>query len=302
MSTPFPDSPAPRPTRRTIVGAAAWAAPAIALTTASPAHAASTPGVIAFVDPEDLIGSGHTAQLAVRLTPAPGGKPPATVAVRYGTPGIVDGPAVVTTGGTTLIALPVTGLDRNGSTTITVSAPGYLPATTTLTVTFDDGLFFMARNAPFGVSSSYNTLTPTTSHGVRTTSADGTITDTWTGRWLYASTSASNTFTAAGTLFGGGIAAPKAITGSIDWRLDVHTTASPNLRWKEQSGFAFSGMPIGGTFQSGRSSSVGGLILMRVVPAVRGTRSNTANPGGNAFFSWTFPRFPKYRAMWIIEY
>ncbi|MEY9850469.1 hypothetical protein ABH923_000147 [Leifsonia sp. EB41] len=204
MSTPFPDSPASRPTRRTIVGAAAWAAPAIALTTASPAHAASTPGVIAFVAPEDLIGSGHTAQLAVRLTPAPGEKPPATVAVRYGTPGIVDGPTVVATGGTTLIALPVTGLDRNGSTTITVSAPGYLPATTTLTVTFDDGLFFMARNAPFGVSSSNNTLTPTTSTGTRTVSGDGTITDTWTGRWQYASTSASNTFTPAGTLFGGG--------------------------------------------------------------------------------------------------
>ncbi|MEN2737817.1 hypothetical protein ABCS02_08505 [Microbacterium sp. X-17] len=302
MSTPFPNGQDPRPTRRTIVGAAAWAAPAIALTTASPAYAASTPGVIAFLDPEDLIGSGHTARLAVQLTPAPGEQLPASVSVRYGTPGVVDGPVVVATGGAALVTIPVTGLDTNGSTTITVSAPGYLPATTTLAVTFDDGLFYMARNAPFGVTSSYNTLTPTTSHGVRAIANDGTITDTWTGTWQYASTGASNTFTPTGTLFGGGFGNPAFLRGGVDWRMEAHTTASPNLVWQKQDGFAFSGMPIGGTHQSGRTSTGDGFTVMKVVPAVRATRSTAASPGGTAIFVWTFPRFPAYRAAWLIDY
>lgn len=303
MSASAPnDRSSTRLSRRGIVGAAAWSAPAIALATASPAYATSVAGVIAFVDAEDLIGSGYTTRLVVRLTPQAGARPPVNLSVGYGTPGVVDGPTLVPTGGDTLVTIPVTGRSANGSTVITVSAPGYIPATTSLTVTFDDGRFFMARNAPFGVRNSANTLTPTTSAGVRSTSADGAITDAWTGTWLYRSTSASNTFTPAGTLFGGGHDDPKALTGVIEWRMDVYTQGGPNLRWQKRDGFPYSEVPIGNTFQSGTTRATSGLVLMNVVPAVRRTLSGTASPGGFAFFSWTFPRFPGYRALWTIEY
>ncbi|CAM5301028.1 hypothetical protein [Leifsonia shinshuensis] len=289
-------------TRRTLVGAAAWTAPAIALSTASPAHAASPVGVIAFVDADDLIGSGYTADLVVQLTPPTGDPVPANLAVAYSSPGVVDGPTLVATGGKNLVTIPVTGRDVNRSTVITVSAPGYLPATTTLRVTFDDGAFFMARNAPFGVRHSANTLNPTTSSGIRGTAADGTIVDTWTGGWLYRSTLASNTFTPTGTLFGGSFDDPGTIVGTIAWRLEVVTTGAPNLRWQQRNGFAFSGRALGDTYQEGVTRSGAGLGVMNVVPAVRATLSSASNPGGSAFFTWSFPRFPKYRALWTIQY
>lgn len=288
-------------TRRTLVGAAAWSAPAIALSTASPAHATSTVGVIAFVSADTLIGSGYTAELVVQLTPPAGAAPPADLSVHYSDSTVVDGPTLVPTGGKSLVTIRVTGRDANGSTVITVRAPGYIPATTTLTVAYDDGHFFMARNVPFGVKSSANTLNPTSSDGLRSVSPDGTIVDTWTGGWLYRSTSASNTFTAACTLFGGGFNDLGAMRGRVEWRMDVSTSASRNLFWQKRDGFAFSEQPIGGTFQSGTTPRDGD-GFMNVVPAVRRTLSSSANPGGWATFSWSFPRFPKYRALWMIQY
>lgn len=289
-------------TRRTLVGAAAWTAPAIALATASPAHAASVAGVIAFVDPEDLIGSGYTANLVVQLTPSPGERLPDELSIGYGTASIVDGPTAVATGGKNLVTVPVTGLDANGSTVITVGAPGYIPATTSLRVTFDDGAFFMARNAPFGVRHSANTLNPTTSSGIRSVGADGTIVDSWNGEWLYRSILASNTFTPTGTLFGGGFDDPGTVSGGIAWKLSVRTTGEDRLAWQQRSGFPFSGRPIGGTYQEGTTRAGSGIGIMSVVPAIRTKLSSASNPGGTAFFVWSFPRFPKYTAQWSIAY
>ena len=289
-------------TRRTLVGAAAWSAPAIALATASPAYAASVAGVIAFVDADDLIGSGYTANLVVQLTPPQGEPLPDNVSVGYGTAGVVDGPTLVATGGQRLVTVPVTGRDANGSTVITVGAPGYIPAATTLRVTFDDGQFFMARNAPFGVRHSSNTLNPTSSSGIRSFGANGSIVDSWNGAWLYRSVLASNTFTPAGTLFGGEFDDPGTVSGGIAWRLSVRTTGEDRLAWQQRSGFPFSGQPIGGTSQEGTTRAGSGVGLMSVVPAVRTKLSSTSNPGGTAVFEWSFPRFPRYSAMWSIAY
>jgi hypothetical protein len=187
---------------------------AIALATASPAYAASVAGVIAFVDAEDLIGSGYTANLVVQLTP-PQGEP-----------------------------------------------------------------------LPDGVSVGYR----------------GSIVDSWNGGWLYRSLLASNTFTPAGTLFGGDFDDPGTVSGGIAWRLSVRTTGEDRLAWQQRSGFPFSGRPIGGTYQEGTTRAGSGIGMMNVVPAIRTKLSSTSNPGGTAFFEWSFPRFPRYSAVWSIAY
>ncbi|WP_426623897.1 hypothetical protein ACPPVW_15055 [Leifsonia sp. McL0607] len=299
-STPEPSNPPTGLKRRTLVGAAAWTAPAIVLVSTAPAYAASTLGVIWFVDPEDIIGSGYTATLTVQLTVPDGKTVPTNVSVTYGTAGIVSGPSLVPTGGKTLFTFEVTALDVNGSTDITVSAPDYVPATTTITVTFDNSGIWMMSAFTFGVISNSDTISPG-GVGTRTTNASGFLVDSWTGNWDYASTSTLNTLRPAGQLSRGDAPTFTAMRGRrVEWRLDVATTGSPHLVWAAQSGFAFSDMPIGGTFQTGTAGPTG--LLPAGVAARRKTLTTTSNPGGLAIFIFTFPRFPHYAAKWTITY
>ncbi|MEN2741830.1 hypothetical protein ABCS02_28930, partial [Microbacterium sp. X-17] len=281
--------------RRNLIGAAAWSVPAIALMTASPAYAASTPGVIAFLDPENIIGSGYTANLAVQLTPAAGGQLPASVNVAYSKPGVVDGPAVVPTGGGNLVTIPVTGLDTNDSTDITVSASGYLSATMTLRVTYSDGAISILMANPFNLLTS-NTIDVTPN---RVTLPDGTIIDQFTGQWLNNSIASTNTMTPKGLVLGSGLS---SVTGSMEYRLQFWTTGSPNLVWKTQDGFPYSGMPIDNTEQTSQSVGAGSLTGAGIVPAVRAKASNTTNPGGDLIILYTFARFPKYQASLTLKY
>jgi hypothetical protein len=299
--TPAPTPPSTGLRRRTLVGAAAWTAPAIVLASAAPAYATSTElGIITFVDPEDIIGAGYTANLTVQLTVPSGGAVPANVSVGYSPAGIVSGPTLVPTGGKTTFTVPVKGLDVNGSTAITVSAPGYLPATTTVAVTFDNTGIVMLSAFTFGINVAANSLSPG-SAGTRSTNAAGFLIDKWTGTWTYASTAATNTLRPGGQLFRGTPSNFRAMNGKLEWRMDVATTGSPHLIWqKNVSGFAFSGMPIGGTYQTGTAQSNG--TLAGTVPAVRGSLTNTKNPGGYAIFYFTFPRFPNYAPMWTFTY
>ncbi|MCI0155380.1 hypothetical protein KNO15_01545 [Leifsonia shinshuensis] len=289
--------------RRTLVGAAAWTTPAIVLATAAPAYATSTLGLITFVDPEDIIGSGYTATLAVQLTVPTGGSVPTHVTVGYSTPGVLSGPTTVPTGGKTLFTFPVKALDVNDSTAITVRADGYVDATTTITVTHDNsGIYLMSAlimNQP-GAGNQVDSAGP----GTRTVNANGFLVDSWIGAFERKSTAAANWLKIGGQLSRGTPPAFKEMKGRLDWNLSSTYTGSPNLVWAGKPGdtsFAFHGQPLGGsTFQSGTASSNGTLSVP--VAVVRSKLTNTANPGGWAYFFLTFPRFPNYVATWRLSY
>jgi hypothetical protein len=292
--------------RRTLVGAAAWTAPAIVLASTAPAYATSpsTPlGLITFVDPEDIIGSGYTATLTVQLTAPAGRAIPANVDVEYSTAGIVSGPTTVPTRGKTLFTFDVLALTVNGSTDITVSDPdhGYVSATTTLAVTYDNSGIWTMSAFTFGtVTGAKNTIGPG-SIGKRTTNASGYLVDSWTGTFEHPSTSVNNILRPGGQLSRGDAPNFTAMRGRpVEWRLDVATTGSPNLVWSTKSGFAFSDLPIGGTYVTGTADSNG--TLPTGVSIKRKTLTSTTNPGGYAILYFTFPRFPNYVAKWTYSY
>ncbi len=166
----------------------------------------------------------------------------------------MNGPSTASTGGKAVFTFPVKGLDVNGSTNITVSAPGYMPATTTIAVTYDNSGTYMLSAFTFGTIVGGNTLT-TGSAGTRTTNASGFLTDNWTGTFTHPSTATTNTLRAGGQLSRGTPPTFTAMKGKVEWRMDAAVTGSQNLIWqKNVPGFAFSGVPIGGTYQTGTAA------------------------------------------------
>lgn len=313
-SSPSADGPS-RLTRRNLVGAAAWSVPAVAFATASPAHATSIgTGVIAFDNPENIIGSGFTAELKVNLTPPKGAQPPAFLNVKYSKPGVLDGPATVSTKGLIEVTIPVTGLDVNDSTDITVSASGYLSATITLRVTHNDGAIKLFPANPFNLAALPASVATNTidTNSERVTLPDGTVWDQYTGTWLYNSIVATNTLIPHGFIWGEGLA---GITGGLDWRLDYYTPIAdpkdPDIFFQTANNFEFSGKAVGGpndegtrndgTYQTGHTKSAAAFTGQGVVPAIRKKLPNTKNPG-KLVIVYTFPRFPKNKAQLIITY
>jgi|GEM_PF-1465950 len=125
--------------RRTVAKTAAWAAPAIALAAASPAHAASS-GEVAMIlfdaDSYEVPALG-TITITGTLVPAKGSKVPADIKFNvnfpgatgfYGTPPVVSG---------TTFSMTVTAYSNATTATLRVSSsnyPAYTPGTTTVTV------------------------------------------------------------------------------------------------------------------------------------------------------------------------
>jgi hypothetical protein len=117
--------------RRTVVGAAAWAAPAIALSVASPASATSLGTITASPKP---IKAGTTTSTPLQLNPAADN---VTIAVSAAPEGIVTFPATMTTlpglNGRTSVPFSTTETDAQ-TVMITAVAPGYAPVTFALPI------------------------------------------------------------------------------------------------------------------------------------------------------------------------
>lgn len=134
VSTAKPADPSPLISRRTVARTAAWVAPAIVLSTASPAFAVSGEkigGAILFDEAEYDITVGKTVTVTGTLVPSAGTALPgdlrltATVSAGFA---IVSGPSVT---GTTF-TVTLSGPKSAASGTLTVSSPnypGYLTAT-----------------------------------------------------------------------------------------------------------------------------------------------------------------------------
>ncbi|WP_426625420.1 hypothetical protein ACPPVW_04985 [Leifsonia sp. McL0607] len=120
--------------RRTLIGAAAWAAPAIAATSASPAAASSVGlGVITFITKTATINGGSSLLILGTVVPATGGTLPSQLSLAY--TGAVTGPETLTlSGGLFSFQLTAANPGANTPSTVTVSAPEYAPAEYTCTV------------------------------------------------------------------------------------------------------------------------------------------------------------------------
>ncbi|WP_434316674.1 hypothetical protein [Leifsonia sp. P73] len=125
--------------RRTVAKTAAWAAPAIALAAASPAHAAS-PGEVAMIlfdaDSYEVPALG-TITITGTLVPAKGSKVPADIKFNVNFPGATGfyGTPPVVSGNT--FSMMVTASSNATTATLRVSSsnyPAFTPGTTTVTV------------------------------------------------------------------------------------------------------------------------------------------------------------------------
>jgi hypothetical protein len=127
------DAPRPRSNtsglpRRALVSAAAWSAPAIVLTTTSPAAATSTKlGVITFITDSAQLDGGTTHTLVGMFTPAEGGALPSELTLAYS--GAVTGPSTLAVSGDTFLVV-IDAVDPEGATasTVTATATGYASA------------------------------------------------------------------------------------------------------------------------------------------------------------------------------
>lgn len=306
---PTPVSPIPTTgvKRRTLVGAAAWTAPAIVLASAAPAYATSTLGLITFIDPEDIIGSGYTATLTVQLTVPAGGSVPSSVNIRYGTPNVLRGPTSAPTGGNATFTFQVTALDVNASTEITVRAPGYVDGTTTITVTADRSGFLFLQGFSFRSTSTQNKMVGSP---VRTTSANGTVTDSFRGgEFKYNGLGDGNALNINGFLLRSDM---KAMAGVVEFNLDVFAVGyvpngvSSYLLWQNSGNRPNSGKPIteiaarinGKTARDGslNHTSATAAGTNGILPILRGSTTTASRPGGYLYLAFTFPRFPGYTA------
>ncbi len=123
-----PRSNTPGLPRRTLVSAAAWSAPAIALTTASPAAAVSTKlGIITFLTAPAQLDGGKTYTLVGMLTPAEGGALPSEVALTYS--GAVTGQSTAAVSGSIFtFEINTSDPEAAAASTVTATAPGYASA------------------------------------------------------------------------------------------------------------------------------------------------------------------------------
>lgn len=165
VSPANPADPTPLISRRTVARTAAWAAPAIMLTTASPAFAVSGQkigGAILFDEDEYDITVGKTVTVTGTLVPSAGTALPddlrLTAAVTTGF-AIVSGPTVA---GTTF-TVTLSGPKSAASGTLTVSSPDY-PSYLTATVP-------VAQLAPGFIAKGYGLL-PLANTWRETTSTD----------------------------------------------------------------------------------------------------------------------------------
>ncbi|WP_447645907.1 hypothetical protein [Nocardioides zeae] len=122
------------PTRRTVVRTAAWSVPAVAVTTAAPARAASVGATITVVSSAgDRTGSGS---IVVALDPAPSGTP--APAVTYDDPGATSGTFSPsgTSGSAALytLAFSTTTTPVPATIGVTVALAGYGNTSTTVTM------------------------------------------------------------------------------------------------------------------------------------------------------------------------
>lgn len=128
---PQPSAGAGSVNRRTIVGAAGWAAPAIALSVASPAAAASLGTITA--SPQ-AIAAGSTKSSQLQLNPAADN---ITISLSAEPEGIVTFPAAVTTfpglRGSASVPFSTTATEAQ-VVMITAVAPGYTPVTFALPI------------------------------------------------------------------------------------------------------------------------------------------------------------------------
>lgn len=297
-----------RPSRRSVIAAGAWAAPAIVMTVASPAHAASTDlGVITFAEePADLVGRGAVQSFTMQLTVPEGVAIPAQVSVAYSTSGVVDGPTTVPTGGATVFTFEVTARDADGTTDLTVSAPGFVPAQTTLRVTADYTAITFLHGSSYGITHKDNVL----NQGYDTSPHQpGDIARYFlNGKWGNPSTSSTNRLSLSGIVF----AAPgnTLLRGKVDYRIEV-VMGGEGLSWATGQGGRNAGKSIVGTVIDGTAHRLGGITsnseyentfpaggnrllpIVRDLPVVRGT---------DVTFVLSFPRFPDYVVVIRVAY
>lgn len=165
-------------TRRTVAKTAAWAAPAIALAAASPAHAASTerPAVILFDQDSYDVRLGGEVTITGKVIPASGQSIPADFEFNSTIPGAKGygwtKPILNTTTGTFEILLNAYENATDGATLRVSSSnyPHYSPAETALNLTrasagevsgaivFDQELYVVRRNTVVEIT---GTLVPT---------------------------------------------------------------------------------------------------------------------------------------------
>ena len=256
MTTSTPPTETRLPSRRTVIATSAWAAPAILMTVASPAHAASTDlGVITFAEePADIVGRGAVVTYAMQLTVPDGLQIPSTVTVAYGTAGVVSGPTTVPTGGKTLFTFEVTALDAETSTEITVSAPRFVPAQTTLTVTTDLTAIKFLHGSSFGVTHKDNVLDQGFDLAPK---APGNIGDYFMNmRWGNPSTSPTNALSLSGIAFA--MPGSRVLRGKIDYQLRV-LSGGDGLSWERRNGAPNAGRPVAGTVINGTAHRIGGI-------------------------------------------
>lgn len=294
-----------------MVGAVAWSAPAIALATTAPAYAASTQGVIVFIDPADIIGAGGSEVFTCQLTVPPGGTVPATVTVTYSRPGIASGPVTVPTGGQTIFSFTVTAGGSAGSTDITVRAPDYVSAVTTLDVTVDYSDIVMSHVTTFTYTNASNVLV--SGFGRRIESAGG-VQDVYEGNtFLHPVVSAGNTLNFGAHIWRGTQNDYRYVNGGhIGYRLDVFAWGDAALSWTDSgnaTGFANGGKPVNGTQIVGKSEAPGKINYLHdgaqrgenaLLPIVRTAPPSASH--GNLILALTFPnRFPNYSALFYFE-
>jgi hypothetical protein len=303
------DTIAPRrlPTRRAVVAASAWTAPAILLTVASPAHAASTDlGLITFVGEQvDVVGAGAVQTYTMQLTVPEGRTVPAYVTVGYRTSGIVDGPLTVPTGGQTVFSFDVTALAAEGSTEIEVGASGFVPAKTALRVITDYSALRFTHGSGYG-SKHKDDL----SQSVGTT-APGTTAIYYMGnRWGDLVATDRNRLLFSGFAEVDSAKGWKFPAGPLDYRLHV-LRGGEGLSWASTIAAPNGGRPIKGTIIDGTAHFLGGITTgleypstypqggNRLLPIVRDTNGTGRD---SVWFRLTFPRFPEFVAIINVDY
>lgn len=308
MTQLAPTTESRRPSRRAVIAAGAWAAPAIVMTVTSPAHAASTAlGVITFVEePADIVGRGAVQSFTVQLTVPEGVAIPAQVSVAYGTSGVVDGPTAVPTGGATVFTFEVTARDSEGATDITVSAPGFVPAQTTLRVTADYTAIAFLHGSSYGITHKDNVL----NEGFDTSPHQPGDVGRYflDGKWGNPSTSPTNSLSLSGIVFA--MPGNTPLRGKVDYRLQV-LTGGEGLSWATGRGGANAGKSIVGTVIDGAAHRVGGITSdaayqntfpaggNRLLPIVRDLPMVRA---ASVTFLLSFPRFPDYVVVIRVAY
>ncbi len=282
--------------RRTLVGAAAWAAPAIVLTQASPAAATSTElGVITFVTSSQRIDGGTSFMLVGTVVPAAGRSLPSELSLAYG--GAVTGPLKVAVAeGSFTFVITASNPAAETPSTVTASAPGYAPAEYTCTVApavtpeVPGDAFFYPQYVMTLVAGTSVAWDGVPRNGVRSVNPAGEVTDTFTGS-MYTNV--------VGRVLSLTFGLMEVRGRDLPYNIRVVASGGDRLQWLDSRATVTSWSASSKTASNGSNHSSSAGLVPQII---RGTTTTGGRPGGTLTVEYTYPTIPNYRVVVNVPY